>query len=243
MSGYSDSAHGHLRGQLHVRPRPWTASATDDLSNSASATCDQTILNDNTPPTVTIDCPDDYTVNADADCNADTTPASAGEATGSASDNCDAGVMATVSYSDGAHGHLRGQLRSSGPGRPAPGWPTLCQRDDVRPDHHGQRQHAHSDHPLSADDLECGASMINRHRHAATDNLLDPDGDLQHDEVETTACVVTVTRTWMAEETTVATRRAAPRPSPDRHPGSPIGPVTFPRTWSSNAPRTSSSRP
>ena len=57
---------------------------------------------DNTPPTVTISCPADYSVNADGSCNADTTPTAAGEATATASDNCDATVTASVTYSDGA---------------------------------------------------------------------------------------------------------------------------------------------
>ena len=70
---YSDGAHTAICEGSYTFVRTWTASATDDYGSSASATCDQTItVNDNTPPTVTIDCPDDYTVNADAeDCNAD----------------------------------------------------------------------------------------------------------------------------------------------------------------------------
>jgi len=184
--------------------RTWTASATDDCGNSASATCDQTItVNDNTPPTVTIDCPADYSVDADADCNADTTPASAGEATGSASDNCDAGVTATVTYSDGAHTAIcegsytfvrtwtASATDDCGNSASATCDQTITVNDNTPPTIH-----------CPADlDLECGASTnpADTGTATATDNCSTPTVTYS-DEVETTACVVTVTRTWTAED-------------------------------------------
>ena len=55
---YSDGANTAICEGSYTFVRTWTASATDDCGNSASATCDQTItVNDNTPPTVTIELP------------------------------------------------------------------------------------------------------------------------------------------------------------------------------------------
>ena len=78
-----------------------TFTATDDCDNASSFQATFTI-EDTAPPTVTISCPADYSVNADGSCSADTTPTAAGEATATASDNCDATVTASVTYSDGA---------------------------------------------------------------------------------------------------------------------------------------------
>ena len=70
--------------------RTWKAIATDHCGNQDSTTCVQTItVTDNIAPVPSITCPAAYTVDADENCNADTTPAAAGTATATATDNCD----------------------------------------------------------------------------------------------------------------------------------------------------------
>ena len=83
--------------------RTWTITATDQCENETTHTCVQTItVSDITNPVPSITCPADYTVDADADCNADTTPAAAGEPAVSATDNCSPSENITldVSYED-----------------------------------------------------------------------------------------------------------------------------------------------
>ena len=84
-----------LRGQfLHVYI------AVDECGNE-SAPYDQVVtLIDETAPEVTIACPADADLFADADCAADTTPAAVGTATSSATDNCDDDLDNELSHSD-----------------------------------------------------------------------------------------------------------------------------------------------
>ena len=81
--------------------RTWTAVATDHCSNSDSVSCVQTILiQDLTAPDVSISCPADATVEADAMCEASTLPAITGEPTYEASDNCGGAVDVSISHAD-----------------------------------------------------------------------------------------------------------------------------------------------
>ena len=85
--------------------RTWTITATDHCGNATTHTCVQTItVTDNIAPVPSISCPADYTVDADENCAADTTPAAAGSATASATDNCspEANIALDITYSDGA---------------------------------------------------------------------------------------------------------------------------------------------
>jgi len=79
--------------------RIWTA--IDDCGNASEETEQYVQLYDIIAPVPVITCPADYTVSADENCEADTSPAAAGEATATATDNCDSDVDITISHSDG----------------------------------------------------------------------------------------------------------------------------------------------
>ena len=81
--------------------RTWKAVATDHCNNSDSTTCVQTILiQDLTAPEVSITCPENATVEADALCEASTLPSITGEPTYEANDNCGGPVDVSISHSD-----------------------------------------------------------------------------------------------------------------------------------------------
>ena len=77
-----------------------TYTATDDCGN-ASTFMQIINLTDEEAPTFTITCPDDVTLSADGDCNADTSAETNGMAAASdVLDNCDTDVEVNVSYAD-----------------------------------------------------------------------------------------------------------------------------------------------
>ena len=81
--------------------RSWMAVATDHCGNTDTTTCVQTILiQDLTAPEVTITCPADASVEADALCDASTLPSITGEPTYEASDNCGGPVEVSISHAD-----------------------------------------------------------------------------------------------------------------------------------------------
>ena len=74
--------------------------ATDDCGNADSTQATFKVI-DTTNPVPTLTAPNDTTLHVDASCMADTTTLSIGEATGSATDICDASPNSTITYSDG----------------------------------------------------------------------------------------------------------------------------------------------
>ena len=76
--------------------------ATDDCGNADSTQATFKVI-DTTNPVPTLTAPNDTTLYADASCLADTTTMSLGEATGSATDVCDAAPTSTITYSDGSY--------------------------------------------------------------------------------------------------------------------------------------------
>ena len=96
---YSIEAYQLSGGCPGTWMRIWTA--TDECGNASVETEQYVQLYDIVAPVPVITCPADYTVSADENCEADTTPAAAGEATATATDNCDDDVDITISYSDG----------------------------------------------------------------------------------------------------------------------------------------------
>ena len=74
--------------------------AVDACNNET--TFGQTIaLTDDTPPTVTITCPADYSADANATCSNDLSESTTGSATYTASDNCDNNLTEVLNYTDG----------------------------------------------------------------------------------------------------------------------------------------------
>ena len=99
---YADVVTQGCTGSYSIA-RTWTVTATDHCDLTSSTTCLQTItVSDNIAPVPVITCPDAYTVDADENCNADTTPAAAGSATATATDNCDSAPSIDIDYEDGA---------------------------------------------------------------------------------------------------------------------------------------------
>ena len=101
---YSDSSPAYTCGTSGYEiVRTWTASAVDDCGNNSSNSCDQLIIvEDNIAPVASITCPDDQTVLADENCEADLSTDALGMAAGSGTDNCDLNVTVDVTYTDGA---------------------------------------------------------------------------------------------------------------------------------------------
>ena len=97
-----DGSDGNAEGS-YTFTRTWTAVACDDSGNETTQTHDQQFtVNDEINPTVDISCPDTYSTTLDAECNADTSPAAAGEATATADDNCDNDVAIAITFVDSA---------------------------------------------------------------------------------------------------------------------------------------------
>ena len=96
---YSIEAYQLSGGCPGTWMRIWTA--TDECGNAGDPTEQYVQLFDIVAPVPVITCPADYTVSADENCAADTTPAAAGEASATATDNCDDDVDITITYSDG----------------------------------------------------------------------------------------------------------------------------------------------
>ena len=84
---YSIEAYQLSGGCPGTWMRIWTA--TDECGNASVETEQYVQLYDIVAPVPVITCPADYTVMPDENCEADTTPAAAGEATATATDNCD----------------------------------------------------------------------------------------------------------------------------------------------------------
>ena len=81
--------------------RTWMAIGTDHCGNADTATCVQTVLiQDLTPPSISLECPEAATVEADAMCEASTLPEITGEPTFEASDNCGGPVDVALSHTD-----------------------------------------------------------------------------------------------------------------------------------------------
>ena len=101
---YTDGAPSYTCGTSGYEfIRTWTAAAVDDCGNNSSETCDQLIIvEDNIAPVASITCPEDQTLSADANCEADLSTDALGMAEGSGTDNCDLNVAIEVSYTDGA---------------------------------------------------------------------------------------------------------------------------------------------
>ena len=99
---YSIDAYELSGGCPGTWMRVWTA--TDECYNVSETTEQYVQLYDNIKPVPVITCPADYTVNADENCDADTTPAAAGTATATATDNCAAeeDITVVITSSDGA---------------------------------------------------------------------------------------------------------------------------------------------
>ncbi|MBK12654.1 MAG: hypothetical protein CL849_03905, partial [Crocinitomicaceae bacterium] len=99
---YSDVVTPGCTGSYTIE-RTWTATATDHCDNAASTSCTQIItVTDDTDPVPSISCPAAYTVDADELCEADTTPAAAGSATATATDNCSPAdnISLDITYED-----------------------------------------------------------------------------------------------------------------------------------------------
>jgi hypothetical protein len=81
--------------------RTWTVTATDDCGNSTTVSHDQLLsFHDVIAPTAGITTLPSYGVYADADCNADVSPAAAGTPEGSGDDACDSNVSIDLTYED-----------------------------------------------------------------------------------------------------------------------------------------------
>ncbi|MDG2425099.1 MAG: T9SS type A sorting domain-containing protein, partial [Flavobacteriales bacterium] len=81
--------------------RTWTVTATDDCGNSTTVSHDQSLaFHDVIAPTAAITTLPTYGVYADADCNADVSPAAAGTPEGSGDDACDSNVSIDLTYED-----------------------------------------------------------------------------------------------------------------------------------------------
>ncbi|MBL6645351.1 MAG: T9SS type A sorting domain-containing protein [Flavobacteriales bacterium] len=99
---YTCTGDGLAEGS-YTFTRSWTAVATDDSGNETTLTHDQSFtVNDEISPMVTISGPADYNTDLAADCTVDTAPGAAGEATASATDNCDSDVSITIEFADSA---------------------------------------------------------------------------------------------------------------------------------------------
>ena len=91
---YSIEAYQLSGGCPGTWMRVWTA--TDECDNVSETTEQYVQLYDNIKPVPVITCPADYTVDADENCQADLTPAAAGSATATATDNCAAEEDITI---------------------------------------------------------------------------------------------------------------------------------------------------
>ncbi|MBK12653.1 MAG: hypothetical protein CL849_03900 [Crocinitomicaceae bacterium] len=96
---YSIEAYQLSGGCPGTWMRIWTA--TDECGNASVETEQYVQLFDIIAPVPVITCPADFTVSADENCQADTSPAAAGEATATATDNCDSDVDIIISHTDG----------------------------------------------------------------------------------------------------------------------------------------------
>ena len=81
--------------------RTWTATATDVCDNATSATCIQVItVLDLVAPELSITCPDDAVLEADASCNADTSTDALGTPAITAEDACGGAVELNTTHAD-----------------------------------------------------------------------------------------------------------------------------------------------
>ena len=81
--------------------RTWTATATDHCDNVSTTSCLQVVLiEDVTPPSLTLACPDDAALEVDDMCTASTLPEVTGTPTFETSDNCGGSVAVSLSHTD-----------------------------------------------------------------------------------------------------------------------------------------------
>ena len=85
--------------------RTWTVFVLDHCYNHAVKTCTQeiTVADTYAPAVPGIVCPDDITLNVDADCNVNTMPDATGTATAATLDNCDSSPEIFIEFQDGPY--------------------------------------------------------------------------------------------------------------------------------------------
>ncbi len=85
--------------------RTWTVFVLDHCYNHAVKTCTQeiTVADTYAPAVPGIVCPDDITLNVDADCNVNTMPDATGTATAATLDNCDSSPAIFIGFQDGPY--------------------------------------------------------------------------------------------------------------------------------------------